>query len=303
MPSPSQSGVAAPAITFTLDVEDHRPNSSAELRFPHLTREVLSFLDALGVTGTFFIVGQKGTEHPELVREIAEAGHEIGLHAWVHEPITERTRSRFAEETRRGKEALEDLSGSAVVGFRAPTFSITPGVPWAPEVLSELGFAYSSSVLPGRNPLFSWPGAPERPFRWESGLIEFPGFLYGHAPAQVPMFGGVYARTLPMHFIENGFAQMAATSIAHLYCHPYDFDPGERYYVVPDVGPVLSPLLWMRRRGWYERVRRLMANPAPPFRDRLDEAAQRFDLDTTPMPMCAAAPAGDAAPLKDLANV
>jgi polysaccharide deacetylase family protein (PEP-CTERM system associated) len=226
-----------------------------------------------------------GERQPELVREIADAGHEIGLHAWVHEPVGDRTPQRFAEETRRGKETLEQLAGQTVEGFRAPTFSITPSTPWAPEVLTELGFTYSSSVLPAKNPLFGWPGAPQRPFRWESGLIEFPGYLYGVSGVRLPIFGGVYARTLPLPFIRRGFSAMAADSIAHLYCHPYDFDPGERYYVVPDAGPLLSPLLWARRRQWYSRVERLLANPAPPLRERLNEAAERFDLDHTPVSM------------------
>lgn len=264
-----------PAITFTLDVEDHRPGPHAELRFPHLTREVLAFLAERNIVGTFFIVGSMAAEHPDLVAEIAAAGHEIGLHSWQHVPITSMTPEQFATDIGRGKDVIEQMISAPVVGYRAPTYSLTPKVSWATDILTDLGFSYSSSVLPGKNPLFSWPGISDEPFIWPSGLIEFPGFLYGIGPVRLPMFGGVYGRVLPMWFLKRGFAEMAHRSMAHMYCHPYDFDPGERFYVLPDVGPLMSPLLWVGRRRWYRRVEALMANPAPPFAARLDEVMAR----------------------------
>lgn len=274
---PTGADRRGPAVTFTLDVEDHRPNAEAELRYPHLTRQVLGFLAERNIRGTFFVVGAVAQDQPDLVREIAAAGHEVGLHAWRHVPLTTRTPEQFRDETRRGADLLASLTGTPVAGFRAPTYSLTPKVPWVPDVLSELGFVYSSSVLPGRNPLFSWPGAPDSPFTWPSGLVEFPGFLYGWGPVQLPVVGGVYGRVLPMWFLRRGYQAMDREALCHLYCHPYDFDPGERYYVVPDSGPLLSPLLWVGRRRWWRRVAELCANPAPPFIERVHEVSSTWE--------------------------
>ena len=120
-----------PAITFTLDVEDHRPGPHAELRFPHLTREVLAFLAERNIVGTFFIVGSMAAEHPDLVAEIAASGHEIGLHSWQHVPITSMTPEQFATDIGRGKDVIEQMISAPVVGYRAPTYSLTPKVSWA----------------------------------------------------------------------------------------------------------------------------------------------------------------------------
>lgn len=256
-------------VTFTLDVEDHRPDRMAEVRFDHMTREVLSFCAARGIRGTAFVVGEVAEQYPDLVREIVAGGHEIGLHGWQHIPLDTLTPEGLRADAQRGKAVLEDLSGTEVVGFRAPTFSLTPGCAWAPEVLREVGFGYSASVLPGRNPLYSWPGIPNAPFVWPSGLLEIPGFVLGRAPLQIPTFGGVYARVLPWPIVKRGFQAMAKLGPCHLYCHPYDFDPGERFYVLDELGPMLSPIAWVGRRRMYDRVARICADPAPPFVERL----------------------------------
>src|SRR5262245_25730131 len=138
-----------PPFTFTFDVEDHRPDEAAELRLLDATRRVLGFCAERGVVGTVFVVGEVVRDHPELVREIAAQGHELGLHGWRHTPITELSRTTFTEETARGRDLLAEVSGQEVVGFRAPTFSLTRATVWATEALTELGFTYSSSILPG----------------------------------------------------------------------------------------------------------------------------------------------------------
>ena len=163
-----------PPFTFTFDVEDHRPDDRTELRLLDATRQVLAFCAERGVVGTVFVVGEVVQDHPELVREIAEQGHELGLHGWSHTPITELNREAFREETARGRDLLAEVAGQDVIGFRAPTFSLVPQTVWATEALADLGFTYSSSILPGWNPLFGFPGLPRRPFTWPSGLLQAP---------------------------------------------------------------------------------------------------------------------------------
>ncbi|MFN8037865.1 MAG: polysaccharide deacetylase family protein [Acidimicrobiales bacterium] len=281
--------MAAP-ITFSLDLEDHRPDESAELRFPQITRRVLDFLEERNIVGTFFVVGEVAEAEPDLVREVAARGHELGLHAYRHVPLTELDPDRFREEAARGKAAIEDLTGDEVVGFRAPTYSLVPDSIWAVDVLGELGFTYSSSILPAANPLFGFPGAPEVPFRWPNGLVELPAPLTGVGSARLPFLGGTYLRVLPWPVVVTARRLGDLGPVPWTYCHPYDFDPGERFWWVPDAGR-MAPLLWVGRRRMETKIRRLLATGAgAPLRDRLDEADRGgvFDPATgeiTPVPV------------------
>lgn len=260
--------MAAP-ITFTLDLEDHRPDHSWPFRVPEVTRRVLELLDDLRVVGTFFVVGELAERVPELVREVAGAGHELGLHAYRHVPLPDVEPDVLGEELRRGKELLEDLAGKPVVGFRAPTFSLVPESAWAVDLLAELSFEYSSSVLPAPNPLFGWPGAPRRPFRWSNGVVELPAPTAGLGRFRIPFLGGVYFRVLPAALVRLAAVWDDPGPCPWLYCHPYDFDPEEPFWVVPDAGPWGSRLLWLNRRKEFSKVRRLFdRDVGPPLLDR-----------------------------------
>ncbi|MBK9178117.1 MAG: polysaccharide deacetylase family protein [Acidimicrobiales bacterium] len=266
-----QSGAA---ITFTLDLEDHRPSADVPARFPDVTRRLLDHLDHLGVRATVFVVGEVAQEQPRLVRDVAARGHELGLHGWRHVPLTTLDPAELRADAARGRALLEDLAGRPVLGFRAPTFSLVPGSRWAPDVLREVGFTYSSSVLAARNPLFGWPGAPRVPFTWPSGLVELPCPLLRAGPLAVPFLGGVYLRVLPWAVVRAGLASGSAGPTPWIYCHPYDFDAGEPYWVVPDAGRLGSRLLWLNRRGMLTRVERLLAGRAgPPLGERVGSAA------------------------------
>jgi polysaccharide deacetylase family protein (PEP-CTERM system associated) len=265
--------MSRPAVTFTLDLEDHRAEGpegeAAEFRAPAVCRRVLGFHRGRGITGTFFVVGELAERAPDLVREIARDGHEIALHAWRHVPLTELDPDQFREETAKGMALLEDLSGTAVLGYRAPTFSLVPETAWVPAVLADLGFSYSSSVLPARNPLFGWPGAPRTPYRWPSGLLELPAPTAGLGPWRLPYLGGVYFRVLPWAITRTVQRTVGAGPCPWLYCHPYDFDPDEPRWVVPDAGRWGSRLLWMNRSNELAKVDRLLgANAAPPLVER-----------------------------------
>lgn len=260
----------ASPVSFTLDLEDHRPDASAELRFPEVMGRVLDWLDEQNVSGTVFVVGEVAADQPDLVAEVAARGHEVGLHAWRHVPLTEVGPDRFGEETRRGKQVVEDITGRAVVGFRAPTFSLVPASAWAPDVLAELGFTYSSSVLAAANPLFGWPGAPDRPFRWPGGLVELPAPLAGFGPWRVPYLGGTYLRLLPWPAVAGARRLTPGGEVPWTYTHPYDFDPGEPYWPVPDAGR-MARLLWVGRRRMFAKVGRVLARGAgPPLGERVE---------------------------------
>ena len=245
------------AVVFTLDLEDHRPDDSAELRFPAVTDELLDDLEEWGVIGTVFVVGDVVRDHPDLVARVAARGHELGLHGATHTPLPDVGADTFRTATAEAMDRLAQTIQAPVAGFRAPIFSLVPDSAWAPAILHELGFVYSSSVLPARNPLYGWPGAPVAPFRWPSGLVEIPSPTFGVGPATVPLLGGVYVRVAPAPLIR--WAARRAPSHAWLYSHPYDFDPDEERWLLPEVGRLGSRVMWWGRRGMKARVRDLVA--------------------------------------------
>lgn len=245
-------------MIFTLDLEDHRPDERAEVRFPALVESICDALDAAGVRGTVFVVGELVTSHPEVVASVAARGHEIGLHGARHVPLPEVGPRRFAAETAEARDRLEQAAGAPCRGYRAPIFSLVPDSAWAPELLTGCGFTWSSSVLPAANPLYGWPGAPTGPFRWPSGLVELPAPLIGPGRLAVPV-GGTYLRLAPAPLVAWIRRRFADRPDAWLYLHPYDCDPDEPRWTVPEVGRLASRLLWWRRRGMLERVIRLCA--------------------------------------------
>ena len=261
-------------ISFTFDLEDHRPASASwGPRYRAITTELLDWLDQRSVVATVFVVGSLALDDPGLVREVAARGHEVGLHNWTHTQLTRQTPDGFREGVRRGRAVLEDLTGEAVDGFRAPTGSLVPASAWAVGVLRDEGFRYSSSVVPGHNPLNGFPGAPNRPFTYTNGLAEFPAPMGGIGPARVPYLGGTYLRLLPRPALDLLRALDPPPDGAVLYCHPYDFDADEPFWWVDDVGP-LAPLLWLGRRGLRAKLDHLVAaGTTPPLRERLADAA------------------------------
>ena len=260
-------------ITFTLDLEDHRESSEQPERFPEITRSILDFLELRSVRGTFFVVGDVADRHPDLVREVASHGHEIGLHGWTHTPLTELDPERLRAEATRGKALLEDLAGRPVQGFRAPMFSLVTSSRWAVAVLADVGFEYSSSVLPARSPLFGDADLPRTPFRWPEGLLELPCPVLRAGPLGLPYLGGVYLRTLPGVIGRLARPLAGPPEMLWIYCHPYDFDPDEPFWVVPEAGRLGSRLLWYNRRRTFARIDALLRDPAPPLGERLGEVA------------------------------
>ena len=259
---------AAP-ITFTLDVEDYAP-AGTPARALTIVPRVLELLAEHAARGTFFIVGELAEQEPGLVRTIAAAGHEIALHGYRHVPLPQLDAATFRAETARGRALLEDLAGAPVTGYRAPTFSLVPEARWAVDELRDLGFVYSSSVLPARSPLYGWPGQPRKPYRWPGGLVELPCPVAAlGARLANPYLGGVYFRVLPWTAVRIGLARAHADEVLWLYCHPYDFDPDEPFNPRGDVGRLGNRLLWLNRSRMAARVARVLAGRAgAPLRER-----------------------------------
>ena len=248
------------AITFTLDLEDHRPDESLPKRYPEITEKILEFLDERNIKATVFTVGSLAKKDPGIVKKVHAAGHEIAHHSFDHITLNKQTPEEFRKDTRRAKETIEDVIGQSVKGYRAPVFSLTRQTLWAVDILKELGFEYSSSILPAANPLHGMPGAPSSPFRWSNGLLEIPAPVGKLGPALMPYLGGFYFRYLPFEIIKHQIKNANDNTALWTYWHPYDFDPGEKNWRIKGASVPVSLLLWFNRKNTFKKLSRMAEN-------------------------------------------
>ena len=231
----------APRHHFTVDVEEyfhptaiasHFPSSSwegLERRSPTVIARLLETLAAREIVGTFFVVGWLAEREPGMVRAIAEAGHEVASHGYEHELVGVLGPDGFRSSVRRSKEVLEQIVGVPVLGYRAPSFSIVPGLEWALEVLVEEGYVYDASLFPvSSHPTYGYPDCPSDPhwMTFPSGrLAEFPATTARVLGRVLPASGGAYFRLLPYGLVQAGLRQASARGAPGMfYIHPWELD-------------------------------------------------------------------------------
>ena len=192
------------------------------------TRRLLDLLDAHEARGTFFTLGQVAQREPRLVREIVARGHELASHGWDHSLAYEQGPAAFRIDVRRAKHALEQASGHAVRGYRAPNYSIRPDTPWAFSILADEGYAYDSSVNPIAHDRYGFPDAPRFPYPLESGLHEIPVGTARFAGVNLPVGGGFF-RLFPIALLRAAIARVNRVDANALvfFMHPWELDPGQ----------------------------------------------------------------------------
>jgi polysaccharide deacetylase family protein (PEP-CTERM system associated) len=194
------------------------------------TRWYLQTFNDYNVKATFFVLGEVAQGFPQLIKEIAESGHEIAVHGFYHRQIFKLNRNEFKKEVGDAKKLLEDLSGREVIGHRAPAFSINKDTRWALEVLAELGYKYDSSISPMAGKRYGWPG-----FKKEIHTIQLPN---GLSIIEVPMstvslgitelgVGGGYLRHFPYLYTKLAIKRIQKKRPAVIYTHPYEIDTEE----------------------------------------------------------------------------
>jgi len=202
-----------------------------ECRVEANCERVLALFDTIGVKATFFTLGWIAARYPAMIRAIAALGHEIASHGWDHKRVFTLDQRSFAEDLRRTRETLEDITGAAVVGYRAPSFSIDARNRWAHEVLAEHGYRYSSSVAPIAHDHYGWPGAPRFAFRPVAGspLIEIPVTTAEVAGRRFAAAGGGFFRVLPYALSRWAIREVNARERrpAVFYFHPWEVDPAQ----------------------------------------------------------------------------
>jgi polysaccharide deacetylase family protein (PEP-CTERM system associated) len=194
------------------------------------TDAVLDLFASADVKATFFTLGWVATRYPALMRRIVVAGHEVASHGWDHVRVFTMTPGAFADDLSRTRKTLEDATGVAVTGYRAPSFSIDKRTPWAHQVLADAGYDYSSSVAPVMHDHYGWPEAPRFAFKPVSGsdLIELPVTTAKFAGRTLAAGGGGFFRLLPYGFSRWAFRQVnAAGEPGIFYFHPWEIDPDQ----------------------------------------------------------------------------
>lgn len=226
---------------MTVDVEDYFQVAAFEncirredwprwpVRVEGNTRRVLELFARQDIRATFFVLGWVAERFPALVREISAAGHEVASHGFGHERLTHISRDQFRDGITRTRHLLEDISGTAVVGYRAPSYSIGPTTLWAHDELRRAGYRYSSSIVPIRHDLYGMPAAPRFAFFTDSGLLEIPVTTMRMAGRNWPCGGGGYFRLLPYALFRRGLRRVNRREQRSgvFYFHPWEIDPGQ----------------------------------------------------------------------------
>lgn len=201
-------------------------------RIEESTDRILELLEKHQCRATFFVLGWVAEKKPKVVARVASAGHEIACHSLLHRRIFGITPDEFFADTRRAKSIIEDVTGKEVLGYRAPSFSITPACTWALEILIEAGFQYDSSIYPVRHPSYGIPHAPRTPFwvRTASGqILEFPMTVIDLAGYRSPLAGGAYLRALPYSYTRWAMRYLNEREdrFVCVYVHPWELDAGQ----------------------------------------------------------------------------
>ncbi len=235
----SDSTAPGPLINaLTIDVEDYFQVSafaphikrsewnSRECRIEHNVARILEMLSVNKTKATFFTLGWIAERYPQLIRQIAEQGHEIASHGYGHERASDLTQDAFFADVQMAKVILEDLCGTEVKGYRAPSFSIGAGNLWAFDCLDRAGYRYSSSVYPIRHDHYGMPDSPRFAYSVRPGLVEIPVTTLRALGRNLPSSGGGYFRLLP-YALSRWMLKRVNDSDQQpgiFYFHPWEID-------------------------------------------------------------------------------
>jgi polysaccharide deacetylase family protein (PEP-CTERM system associated) len=256
----------SPTHVLSVDVEDYfqveafagqvsrESWASWPSRVVENTQRVLDLFEAHQAKATFFFVGWVAARFPNLVREARARGHEIACHSYWHRTVYSLTPEEFREDTRRAKRVIEDACGTTVLGYRAPSWSITKDCLWALDILAEEGFTYDSSIYPIHHDLYGVPGAKRFPYTHSCAnglaLREFPPATLRVAGTNFPVAGGGYLRIFPAWYTEMAFRKFESMEErVVVYLHPWELDPEQPRIA----GPLKS------RLRHYTNLRRMKA--------------------------------------------
>jgi polysaccharide deacetylase family protein (PEP-CTERM system associated) len=213
------------------DVIDKKSWDGFRPRVDAATRRALDLFDRTGAKATFFMLGWVAERFPRLARDIVARGHEIASHGCDHAKVFDQTPEEFRSDALRSRKIIEDASGAAVIGYRAPGFSIDARTPWAHETLAEIGYLYSSSSHPIAHDHYGDPDGPRNPYfpLGGCGFMEAPVATAQWLGRRMSAAGGGWFRAAPLLLSESLIDKAAATLSGPVifYFHPWEIDPGQ----------------------------------------------------------------------------
>jgi polysaccharide deacetylase family protein (PEP-CTERM system associated) len=230
---------------LTVDVEEYyhaaifrrgtrtQPGGSFESRVESSMDRLAEIMRRHKARATLFVLGEVAAAHPALLRRLAAEQHEIACHGDRHDDVSSLSPRQFRADIRTAKMEIEDIVGQAVIGYRAPNFSIGPAQEWAYEILSEEGFQYDSSLHPIHHDRYGRPDGARFPYEvWRSGpasLTEFPIGTVRVFGVNLPVGGGGYFRLLPYDLVRSGIRRVNVREQQPVmfYLHPWELDPGQ----------------------------------------------------------------------------
>ena len=238
MHPPVASRGASIRNALTIDVEDYFQVSAfapyiarsdwdqRECRVERNVDRILAMLDRHQTQATFFTLGWIAERYPQLIRRIADQGHEVASHGYGHQRATELNEADFQIDVDRAKQVLEDVCGVAVTGYRAPSFSIGTQNLWAFDCLARAGYLYSSSIYPIQHDHYGMPDAPRFAHQVNETLMEIPITTLRLFGRNLPASGGGYFRLLPYSVSRWMLRQVHAREgqSAIFYFHPWEID-------------------------------------------------------------------------------
>lgn len=247
---------------FTIDVEDYhnlvardwlgREGAPTDCVVRNMAR-LLAWLSDRNVRATCFVLGEVAETFPQLIRDIASRGHELGVHGYYHRQVFKLTPDSFRQEVSTAKDRIEQIIGTRVRGHRAPAFSIMPETRWALDVLADAGFDYDSSVFPIKGNRYGWPGYALDIHRVDLGggrsIIEAPMSTVSIAGMRLPVCGGGYWRHFPAAYTRWAMRRVGRDRPAIVYIHPYEIELG--------VGPLDTAHLDAESAGRAKRFHRM----------------------------------------------
>jgi len=251
---------------FSIDLEDIRlrmPNGlNYSERVPAMTEKYLDFLDKYNFKTTFFVVGDVAKTYPKLIEKILLKGHEIGCHSNTHITLDKHNPQTFKKDLEDNLKALYDAGVKKVYGFRAPVYSLTEKSKWAYKILADLGFVYSSSVLPVKNPLYGWPSFGRDIKILNDEICEIPITLFKSQIFSFPYSGGLYFRLIPFFLTSKLISKTWKDDKAVVsYFHPYDIDTDQESFMHPGINNsvIYNKLMYLNRGGLLNKVDKIIA--------------------------------------------
>jgi len=190
------------------------------------TRGLLEFLDSLQVKATMFVPGYVAERFPALVKDMAEAGHEIGSHGHRHMDAGSLERNEFRKEIVISKKILEDITSKEVVAYKDPCWGITSQTLWAYDELIDAGYRMDNTAQPSLLKALGKSSDEMMPFMYKDALTIVPVTSVTLFGKTMPFNGGLFCAYIPATVQVRYYKNLNARGIPfNYYCHPYEVTP------------------------------------------------------------------------------